>query len=437
MTNKLLIAAGLLMAGSALAQAEAPEALYLVGTMNEWTVPADGGTGFALTDEDGDGTYSASFELPSGDLAFKVFKSADADWMNPSLYMGATKDYYTLYSDASKTAIIASEADDEACYRNITIKNWVGGTLELAATQDADEHWTLLMTAPGQPVTPEVEPVYDLYLVGAFTGWNINYGMYLTRVGDQIFEGQFKVPGNSELGTQLNNLRFYSELGDWSTGSIGAVATDQNLNFEDGPVTYSAEKGSQFNWNLVNWETEAILKVRADINTMEITFAREEIDYSDKLYLIGSPQGWNINDGSMPCENIGPGLFRITFDNPEAEPIFRFYTELGDWEENSIGSQTYDQPIDVTMGDQEQTWTCYWGKGSWRLFGVENCRLTVTVDLDNMNVTFKNEGTVSVKSLGTEEGAALYYDLLGNRVANPQNGLFIQVNEGKATKIVL
>lgn len=41
----------------------------------------------------------------------------------------------------------------------------------------------------------------------------------------------------------------------------------------------------------------------------------------------------------------------------------------------------------------------------------------------------------AVDDINIEEAAAVYYDLMGNKVANPENGIFIKMVGNKATKI--
>ena len=62
----------------------APEALYLVGQFSNWVLPVDGGTEFALTDEDGDGIYTGTYNVAAEELVFKVF-SAKTDCTDSQL----------------------------------------------------------------------------------------------------------------------------------------------------------------------------------------------------------------------------------------------------------------------------------------------------------------------------------------------------------------
>lgn len=111
-----------------------------------------------------------------------------------------------------------------------------------------------------------------------------------------------------------------------------------------------------------------------------------------KVYVIGKPQGWDINSDAMfvsetdPGSNIYTGSINVAAD----EFIFRFYTVLGDWESNSLGSQEEDNPIDI---DTEVTDDVYFGdvvngKGSWQYPGWEGGSVDIELNLNDNTVKF-------------------------------------------------
>ena len=52
-------------------------------------------------------------------------------------------------------------------------------------------------------------------------------------------------------------------------------------------------------------------------------------------------------------------------------------------------------------------------------------------------LTVKQHVSVGVDEITVAEGEAQYYNMQGVRVANPENGMFIRVQNGKAHKVVL
>lgn len=63
---------------------------------------------------------------------------------------------------------------------------------------------------------------------------------------------------------------------------------------------------------------------------------------------------------------------------------------------------------------------------------------TLTVgDEVTLKVTAENQSGIETVEASTVAGEAVYYNLQGQRVANPENGLYIRVQGGNATKVAL
>lgn len=122
-----------------------------------------------------------------------------------------------------------------------------------------------------------------------------------------------------------------------------------------------------------------------------------------RLYVIGSIQGWNINSSNyylVSYENNG--IFTGELGIP-AGGQFRFYTELGDWETNSYGSQAADAGIEITLPGGIYDGALVVGKGSW-IFpadaeGTYNC----TVDMNAMSVKFEYVGEYRDTAQGDDD----------------------------------
>lgn len=74
------------------------------------------------------------------------------------------------------------------------------------------------------------------------------------------------------------------------------------------------------------------------------------------IYFIGSPQKWDINNGSLKIEETGVStdLYMGAVNVPAGEQLFRFYTELGDWNTGSIGAPS-GQNITIAVSEEEAT----------------------------------------------------------------------------------
>ncbi len=119
------------------------------------------------------------------------------------------------------------------------------------------------------------------------------------------------------------------------------------------------------------------------------------------IWLIGEWTGWDITNGHSsdkplvllyePENAIGSKIYSATISVPEGENpgTFRFYTALGDWENNSVGSQVDDNGIPVPVDPDTLTYEgdAVDGKGSWSISnwadvtGGAAAQLKMTVDM--------------------------------------------------------
>lgn len=120
-----------------------------------------------------------------------------------------------------------------------------------------------------------------------------------------------------------------------------------------------------------------------------------------KIYLVGAPQGWDINSSAMTLSeaddaigsNVFTGTFTISAD--DAAGGFRFYTALGNWGDNgalpSIGAAADDgDNQSVAVNDQGiYQGACVNGKGNWNVSNWPGGDMKITVNLNNMRVVFE------------------------------------------------
>ena len=114
----------------------------------------------------------------------------------------------------------------------------------------------------------------------------------------------------------------------------------------------------------------------------------------NQLYLIGQPQGWDINSDDMTLEKVEDGVFQASYYIEEGQFQFRFYSELGDWESNSIGAQDQDNPVQITLTDGKYEGSCVYGKGAWEITNWGGADVLMTVNLNDMTVEFVSDGEV-------------------------------------------
>lgn len=137
---------------------------------------------------------------------------------------------------------------------------------------------------------------------------------------------------------------------------------------------------------------------------------------ANQIYLVGAPQGWDIDNASMPLPEVTSGIYQASFDIAASDFMFRFYTELGNWEANSLGSQVDDQPIMISLVDDLYYVAHYVaGKGSWSNPDWEGGTLYITVDTNTKSVVFTTDPDANVPDLMPD----LY--IVGNNINGEQN----------------
>lgn len=226
-----------------------------------------------------------------------------------------------------------------------------------------------------------------LYLIGQPQGWTITDGSMMateTGAGTGIYKGTFSINAGDFM------FRFYSKLGDWESNSIGSQVDDSPIDISLGEEGYAGPcvwgKGS---WSVPDWAGGTIDAV-IDLNAMTISFVPS---VPKNIYLIGAPQGWDINSKSITLTETGIGtdIYKVTTNIAEGQFQFRFYTELGDWETNSIGSQLEDANVDISMSSGSYTGICVDGKGNWYDGSWSGGNVSIEVNLKDYSVTFTAE----------------------------------------------
>lgn len=109
-----------------------------------------------------------------------------------------------------------------------------------------------------------------------------------------------------------------------------------------------------------------------------------------RIYVIGAPQGWNIDSDEMFVQetDAGSNIYAGSINVAQGDFMFRFYTVLGDWESNSLGSQVEDNPINIEFTDEVYFGDVVNGKGSWSYPEWEGGSVEIELDMNAYTVKF-------------------------------------------------
>lgn len=117
------------------------------------------------------------------------------------------------------------------------------------------------------------------------------------------------------------------------------------------------------------------------------------------IYLVGAPEGWaGPNEGNAehyapwrlfePKDAIGSNVYSGVFNIPAGAAMFRFYTHLTGWDEDSYGYQVDDKAEDFDFDGDTFTSAVVKGKGSFNFPNWPGGDMTITVDMSDMkNIT--------------------------------------------------
>ena len=244
-----------------------------------------------------------------------------------------------------------------------------------------------------------------IYLIGQGTpaGWDINGtagALEETGVGTNIYMGAYDVPAG-EL-----RFRIYQSLGNWGNdGELPSIGSGPNdgtavdVTITNTPSEYPAVPGKGA-WLVSNWEG-GYVTFTLDLNDMDnmvLTLQKGNHSTIGKkfIYLVGAPEGWA---GPTPeqaehytnwrlFDMDNNGIYTGSFEIGAGSAMFRFYTALGSWDENSLGYQAADEPTELTMTNGVYSGSYVEGKGSWSFPAWAGGVMDITVDTNDMTVKF-------------------------------------------------
>lgn len=303
------------------------------------------------------------------------------------------------------------------------------GTYSFKVVVDQEANTGVLtVTSDSEPVITEI----DVYLAGPFCEWHSNDPNYkFSYDGEGIytlsldnFSGQFKVVANGNwlgyINTPIESAQTYN-LGE---------TYDQNCTLASDPA-----KNVVFTFNQTN-------------NTLTVTFEAGALTVPDAMYVFGNlaDSDWTPADGlaMTKSENI------FTIDNVALKTVFgEVYAQVAfssvqssDW--SAVNAARYGAAgnDNVVFGEGARFITPT--ENNFKVVPTETnengeFRVNISMNFDTQEVTFTyvDDNPVSIASLqAAENGNAIYFNMQGQRVENPTEGLYIKVQNGKALKVV-
>ncbi|MDY2931691.1 MAG: hypothetical protein SOT90_06225, partial [Muribaculaceae bacterium] len=244
-----------------------------------------------------------------------------------------------------------------------------------------------------------------------FNEWTIDEGYQFEDNG----EGKYTLKGAriAKIGT------FQISDGAWSI-QYGGDGTKPNITSDS--MSATLEIGG-FNRNAYCSIT-GVYDITFDINTQVITFAKSTFE-GWWVNVIGDYNSWGDNGRQIDNEGfakfedelIGTSEFKIKVWDGRKD---YYYSVGAPVAINNWIQLTGDNPVNMTVAD-----------------AVEGNHYAITYDAHQNAIYITPVGANGIADITTETADdTIYYNLQGNRVDNPVNGVYIKVVNGKASKIM-
>lgn len=261
---------------------------------------------------------------------------------------------------------------------------------------------------------------------GTYNGWSLENNLFeevdgvLTQKIAEI-KGDFKV------------VKYTDEVKNWDIAWGVAAAGDIVEANKDVALTFKGANANLPAGKVLKNVTVTIVP-GAD-NALTIKFAPESIeDEQEAWYLVGeAPLEWNFNDNTIMTK-AGDNVYTKTVDAATADKFTFKVDKNGAW------SNCYVLPEGVEAVELGQEYELVGPADSPNNMHIAadwtNVTVTVTIDGEKVKMVC-TAGEGAIEAIEADNTPAIYFNLMGQRVANPENGVFVRVQNGKATKVIL
>lgn len=366
-------------------------ALYVRGTVNGWGTGSD----WKLATADGV-TYTFAGSIAAG----AEFKIASSTWEQEGGMVWAGMDALTInkgsYTLTNSSATKNMKAGEEITEISLNVQTGVmvvnGGNGD-------------------NPNPPVIEPEnYTYRLHGSIVNGEWQDIMLENNDGNWTWTGTL-IPGEFGIKKMDGNNQVA-----WISSADGTVITAAG--------TYNCKQdGTNFASSL---EGNYTVTYNPTANTISFeAFAgpiQEVVTYAIHGQ-IGGDENWATYDMTEK-----DGVWVLTMDCVEGGFGIR---------KNVNGSQVdwfQAQDGEGTIAENG-TWTCT-GIGGENFNLTKAGEVTFSFNAETQELTVEFDNNVAVNTVAAAEGDAVYFNMQGVKVANPERGIFIKVAGGKATKVV-
>ncbi len=277
---------------------------------------------------------------------------------------------------------------------------------------------------------PAATPADPLYIFGSFNNWDpaasteMTYANGVYTVEDVI------------LSAGANFAVSSVQSADWNAVNAARYGFEVNDSFAKiGVNTIGKNEGA------MKVALDGVYDITVDLNAMTITLAGE-ISYPEHIYAIGNfpESNWDTTK-SIELEKVEDGVYegQVTLaDSGDGSSYFSIVTALGtassDWDTVNASARFGAAEINAAIALDEAKAIGSTGSGAYSWMTTPDTYY-INVNLNTLEVKLsKNSTGVEGIAVEANDVPAVYYNLQGVEVANPENGLYIVKRGNKVSK---
>lgn len=255
-----------------------------------------------------------------------------------------------------------------------------------------------------------------LYAVGGFQGWDI-----ANPTAFEATEVGYTITINDLTSLKLST----ANDGTWEGFNAGGL--DPTAAFDDNNQTRALVAGDAD--IMMPWQGDWTIFVTADYTEMTISTTTPAPTGPAEIYVRGGMNGWGAEANWMMQSEDG---IIYTLSNVEIPEGTEFKIADANWGNINYGLVGGSA---ILLGESTEL-----------IFNAQNividyegetpAPLKLTFNLEDHTLLIDFDGESAINSVDADNAPAVYYNIQGVRVDNPQNGLFIRQQGSKTVKVV-
>ena len=435
-----------------------PETLYMMGHVDGAGWASNKGT--AAKGKDGVYTYDVTIDNGEDGYGFFAFATVlGPDWdgagnvNSGNRYGAATKDQAIADGETQDVTLYEVDVNASDC------KSWKIAAGKYKVTVDLSKMKITIGDTPVVDPNPGKYPE-TVYMMGHVdgAGWASDKGT-AAKGNNGVYTYNVTIDnGENSYGF----FAFATVLGpDWdgagnvnSGNRYGAATKDQAI--ADGDTQdvtlYEVDVNAS---DCKSWKIAAgNYKVTLDLVNMKIIIGDTPVvdpnpgKYPETLYLIGHVNGFDFKPHKGVEAKGVNGVYNYSVEVNDADKgygYFSFATVLGthenDWDNglnmsDRYGAENDNELVEVGSSKPISLYAANVNASGAKSWKIAAGKYDLTANLANNTLTINN--TSGVSAIESDENMpAVYYNLQGVQVTNPTNGVYIKVQGGKATKVLV